>query len=575
MRKAVKAIKDGTYPPRQGPTDEELQKQIALAALKQSRQGLKGLVHRQPDTEASPDQPTLNALFIGQTGAGKTTLINSMTNYLHRVGYDEPFRYKLIMEEKDASIDTKDTTKSQTREITKYHLREIDLPAFGFALNIYDTPGFGDTEGPEQDKKIRGEFREFFETFGFALNIYDTPGFGDTEGPEQDKKIRAEFREFFENEDRIDAIYFVIKSSATRLTPIQQYIFNMVLDLFGHDVKNNIFLVFTFSDGAKPPALEAVKKLKIPFADYYQINNSGFGLPETGHTNRVHQTFFDLGTKQFDVIFDALAKVQPASTKLSRETLRERENVSSWLHRIGEDAQSALRDIGAMNKTYCIWQRQQEAMRANEDYQIPEQQTKVRRDPLPSSQRSLCCNVCMSTCQANCSVSDSQIYGSTVMKDGYCTACPMKCKWNQHTKQSYVIRRDTVTVYKANTKMAEKYNAAKQRAVECEELMRGLLASVDRTERQSRGCVEKIKSSVERLRKIALHQNVLTGDTYFATLIQTERDEAKLGWQARVQRWENMRMQNNLLREVVHGQCAGAVKWAQNANLKKYREQFN
>ena len=32
---------------------------------------------------------------------------------------------------------------SQTKEITSYHLR--DLPAIDDALNVIDTPGFGDT----------------------------------------------------------------------------------------------------------------------------------------------------------------------------------------------------------------------------------------------------------------------------------------------------------------------------------------------------------------------------------------------------------------------------------------------
>ena len=86
---------------------------------------------------------TRTIIFIGQTGAGKTTLINSMANYLMAIAYDEAFRYKLIMENNNINID-KDQTKSQTQDITQYHLR--NLPRIDFALNIVDTPGFGDTE---------------------------------------------------------------------------------------------------------------------------------------------------------------------------------------------------------------------------------------------------------------------------------------------------------------------------------------------------------------------------------------------------------------------------------------------
>lgn len=79
-------------------------------------------------------------IFIGQTGAGKTTLINSMSNFLNCVAYKEPFRYKLIMESKDDTIE-KDTTKSQTREISKYYLNKLPGVDYAYGLNIVDTPG--------------------------------------------------------------------------------------------------------------------------------------------------------------------------------------------------------------------------------------------------------------------------------------------------------------------------------------------------------------------------------------------------------------------------------------------------
>ena len=83
-------------------------------------------------------------IFIGQTGAGKTTLIQSLTNYLEKVDYDEPLRYDLICEEKDDKVKTEDVTKSQTVDITMYHMHNVPvMPAD--SLTIVDSPGFGDT----------------------------------------------------------------------------------------------------------------------------------------------------------------------------------------------------------------------------------------------------------------------------------------------------------------------------------------------------------------------------------------------------------------------------------------------
>ncbi len=81
----------------------------------------------------------------------------------------------------------------------------------------------------------------------------------------------------------IDAIYFIVKESGTRLDEQQNYIFDMysklLLDLFGDNIKNNVFILCTFYDGTLPSALTSIKKLKIRYKDSFQINNVGFELP--------------------------------------------------------------------------------------------------------------------------------------------------------------------------------------------------------------------------------------------------------------------------------------------------------
>lgn len=118
----------------------------AMLRAKRKKEGLSGIVHLKPDQlDDIIGGKTRTMIFIGQTGAGKTTLINSMCNFLKCVAYFEPFRYKLIMESKDSSI-VKDETRSQTREIGKYYLNKLPGIDYAYGLNIVDTPGFGDTE---------------------------------------------------------------------------------------------------------------------------------------------------------------------------------------------------------------------------------------------------------------------------------------------------------------------------------------------------------------------------------------------------------------------------------------------
>ena len=54
-------------------------------------------------------------MVVGATGAGKSTLVNGMVNYLLGVQWNDEFRFKIITEESKAS-----QAHSQTQYITAY-----------------------------------------------------------------------------------------------------------------------------------------------------------------------------------------------------------------------------------------------------------------------------------------------------------------------------------------------------------------------------------------------------------------------------------------------------------------------
>lgn len=125
-------------------------------------------------------------LVIGMTGVGKTTLLNSMINYIAGVKLEDDYRFHLVTE----SLRDGSQAHSQTDEVTMYKIGGLN----GFPpINIIDTPGFGDTRGPEQDAKISVLIEDFFKN-----------------------KIGAE----------IHGVLFVVKSTDARLQPQQKYVFN-------------------------------------------------------------------------------------------------------------------------------------------------------------------------------------------------------------------------------------------------------------------------------------------------------------------------------------------------------------
>jgi hypothetical protein len=95
-------------------------------------------------------------MVLGATGAGKSTLINGMINYIFGVKWSDSFRFKLITEE------GKSQAHSQTSSITAYTIYHRNGSCVKYNLTIIDTPGFGDTAGLKRDKEITEQIKEFF-----------------------------------------------------------------------------------------------------------------------------------------------------------------------------------------------------------------------------------------------------------------------------------------------------------------------------------------------------------------------------------------------------------------------------
>ena len=81
-------------------------------------------------------------LLVGATGAGKSTLINSMANYILGVNWSHDFRFKLIITDCGSS-----QGHSQTKYITAYTFPHRRGSPIHYNLTIIDMPGFGDAGG--------------------------------------------------------------------------------------------------------------------------------------------------------------------------------------------------------------------------------------------------------------------------------------------------------------------------------------------------------------------------------------------------------------------------------------------
>ena len=162
-------------------------------------------------TSEEEDQSKV-VLLVGKTGDGKTTFINALVNVCLGIQFEDNFRYLLVNQQ------NVDQQKSVTKNINIYKIRPKEGLNFPF-IKIIDTPGFGDTEGIDEDMKHIKCFQKLFEDQLMTINC----------------------------------ICFIVKAADSRVDPHQEYILNCIMDLFAENIRDNFMVgVTNKSDDYEP-----------------------------------------------------------------------------------------------------------------------------------------------------------------------------------------------------------------------------------------------------------------------------------------------------------------------------------
>ena len=445
-------------------------------------------------------------MVVGATGAGKSTLVNGMVNYLLGVQWNDEFRFKIITEESKAS-----QAHSQTQYITAYTFHPMKGSAVPFAFTIIDTPGFGGTEGLESDKKITEQIKEFF-------SIAPPDGI-----------------------DHLDGIGFVFPSSQPRLTPTQKYIFDSILSIFGNDVAKNIFMMITFADGQRPPILEAIKEANIPGGGemFFKFNNSAlFAENKDSSEWSFDEMFWKMGLSSFGKFFEEFPKAESVSLRLTKEVLQEREELHCLVEGLNDRIVFGLNKIEEIRQEEIVLQQREKEIQTNKDFTYRINVTKPVYTSLEGTgQHTTTYIPCNKTCHTDCKIPDDDRKRKCRAMDkftGECRICPRKCHWSEHKNRPYVIKYETVTETRTAEDLKKKYHKAVKEKTTSEKMMQSLEESLQKVHVEVLTTIKKAQQSLRRLDEIALKPNPLSQVDYLEILIESEKREAKSGWKQRV-----------------------------------------
>ena len=491
-------------------------------------------------------------MVLGATGAGKTTMINSIANYILGVQWEDEFRFKLVME---AERGTKSQAHSQTRWITAYSFHRMEGSTIPYTLTIVDTPGFGDTEGLERDKTIASQIKEFFSL----------PG---------DDGI-----------DHLDAVCFVTQASLARLTPTQQYIFDSILSTFGKDIASNIFMMITFADGNKPPVVSAVKHAKIPYSKYFKFNNLSLfgqedndedsdlvsdGDEDSDQDESIGEMFWTMSFKSLQSFFTTFATVEPKSLQLTREVLEERQQLETLIQGLQRKISIGLSKIDELQQEERILKQRETDILANKEFTYEVKVSKPHKIDISGSGHFVTnCLKCNFTCHYPCPYpSDEDKHRCTVMiykgdpNNAKCSVCPGRCPWRMHV--------NTPCRYEVHEQMEKRTSDdLKKRyydALSGQSSVKGIIATMEDHLAFLQGKViemsREAKESMQRLDEIALKPNTLSEVEYIDLLIESEKQEAKPGFQQRIKYYQDMKQKALIISKLKDTSdiAAGAIK---------------
>ena len=397
-----------------------------------------------PKTAHLEGSPGKVLMVVGATGAGKTTLINAMVNYLFGVEWEDDFRFKMIVEEA-----AKDQTSSVTKWITAYTIPAQEGSPVPYTLTIIDTPGFGDTEGIERDKLIVKQVKELFSKKG--------PG----------------------GIDQLHGIGFVAQSALARLTHTQRYIFDSILAIFGKDVGKNVFMMITFADGQRPPVLEAVKASKISYETAFKFNNSA--IYSENKQDAFDRLFWEMGMSSFLTFFTSLGKMPAISLQLTRQVLDEREHLEVIMKGLQDQIQKGLNKIEDLRQTKDVVKKHEADIERNKEFEIPATLDEPHKVELQDGEHTTNCLKCNYTCHFPCRIPDTkQKRGCAAMKDDYCTICTGKCHWTEHVNDRYRIKWRKRTVKRTMEDLKKKYYDAKSGKSKYESIVGGIERELER-----------------------------------------------------------------------------------------------
>lgn len=409
--------------------------------------------------------------MMGRTGAGKSTLINFFYNLCKGIKFDDPKLYAISTLHQKCNIpqyetvNTEALTNGQKSSVTQHPFEyEANDKNSKYVLKMVDCPGTADTRGVKMDEKHLTKISKFISKCGTVHAICIVLSVGECRVTTETTYFLGQLKTILPKALQ-DRIFICVTNTVSDSENAKQLMASQGLsssnvfcfDSFGVTPNGDKALLESKAEASSPAVdldlFDEVVESKVTKSnDYKNLKNSWnagqksyMSLISTAVKLGPHatQSMQDIATTKGTITKELLeeqAQVKSLQSKKNhlQQSQKKMENTSSQLQN-AENAKSSAESHKAT--LYSIYQN------------LKNQQTTYNQTEYPGksdTKHNTICNQCRRVCHDGCGlkyISDTYVdhlSGCACIKDGYCTVCPGKCRYNVHAHQFY--RYDPVTV---------------------------------------------------------------------------------------------------------------------------------